>query len=104
MSRPQIQEESIIQIADGLEKMIKQPPQSIEAEQSVIGGLILDSSVWDDVSEKVSHTDFYRNDHQLIFKAIGSLTDESKPVDIVTVQEILLGRGELDECGSLPYL
>ncbi|MBL4794594.1 MAG: replicative DNA helicase [Pseudomonadales bacterium] len=83
---------------------IKIPPHSMEAEQSVLGGLMLDNSAWDDVAERVAGVDFYRHDHRLIFAVIGKLAEEAKPVDVVTVQEALANRGELQDCGGLPYL
>ncbi|MBL4866362.1 MAG: replicative DNA helicase [Pseudomonadales bacterium] len=83
---------------------IKVPPNSVEAEQSVLGGLMLDSSAWDDIAERVTDVDFYRYDHRLIFSVIGRLAEEAKPVDVVTVQEALANRGEIEDCGGLPYL
>lgn len=83
---------------------IKVPPHSLEAEQSVIGGLMLDNSTFDDVSELVSDVDFYRNDHRLIFRAIGQLAEGSKPFDVVTLGEALDNAGLLGDCGGMPYL
>jgi len=83
---------------------LKVPPHSIEAEQSVLGGLMLDNSSWDRVADAVSVRDFYRNDHRLIYEAIAALSDQAQPFDVVTISEWLAGHGRLDECGGLAYL
>jgi len=80
------------------------PPHSIEAEQAVIGGLLLDASAWDNVADVVKQEDFYRPDHQLIFEAIGVLAANGKPCDVVTVSEQLDRNAKLDESGGLAYL
>jgi replicative DNA helicase len=83
---------------------IKMQPHSIEAEQSVLGGLLLSADGWDSVSEVVAASDFYRPDHRLIFRQIARLVDESQPVDVITVADKLEARGELASAGGLPYL
>ncbi|MGH8609573.1 MAG: DnaB-like helicase N-terminal domain-containing protein, partial [Gammaproteobacteria bacterium] len=83
---------------------LKVPPHSIEAEQSLLGGLMLDSSAWEDVADQVDDEDFYRSDHSLIYSAIRSLAEDSRPHDIVTLSEWLGNRGELERVGGLPYL
>jgi replicative DNA helicase len=80
------------------------PPHSIEAEQAVIGGLLLDASAWDNVADVVKQEDFYRPDHQLIFEAIGTLAANGKPCDVVTVSEQLERNAKLEEAGGLAYL
>ena len=80
------------------------PPQSIEAEQSVLGGLMLDNQRWDQVADRVSADDFYRKEHRLIFRAVATLCDANSPADVVTVSEWLEKNGELDGAGGLPYL
>ena len=80
------------------------PPHSIEAEQAVLGGLLLDPLAWDNVADAVTQEDFYRPDHQLIFEAIGSLAAAGKPVDAVTVSQHLERIGKLDAAGGLAYL
>ena len=80
------------------------PPHSVQAEQSVIGGLMLDNSTWDQVADRVGPEDFYRREHQLIFGVIRILADEQKPFDVVTLAEDLERREELDDVGGLPYL
>jgi replicative DNA helicase len=83
---------------------LKIAPQSLEAEQSVLGGLMLDNSAWDKVADIVGEEDFYRRDHRLIFRAIASLMSHSKPCDVVTLSEWLDVQGLLDEAGGLAYL
>lgn len=68
--------------------LLKIPPHSIEAEQAILGGLMLDSSAWDQVADRLNVTDFYRHDHGLIFQAIAGLILQNKPVDLVTVSEL----------------
>ncbi|MBV8342261.1 MAG: replicative DNA helicase [Gammaproteobacteria bacterium] len=80
------------------------PPHSIEAEQSLLGGLLLDPSAWDNVADAVVEQDFYRPDHRLIFAAIASLALESKPGDAVTVSQQLERNGNLEQAGGLAYL
>lgn len=80
------------------------PPHSIEAEQSVLGGLLLDNSAWDRAGDLVTEGDFYRYDHRLIFAAIGGLINASKPADVITVFEQLQSLGKADEVGGLSYL
>ncbi|MEA1889606.1 MAG: replicative DNA helicase [Pseudomonadota bacterium] len=83
---------------------LKTPPHSIEAEQSVLGGLMLDSSRWDDVADILVANDFYRRDHHLIFTAIEGLIENSMPADVITTQEYLDNSGELEKAGGLAYL
>ena len=88
---------------------LKIPPHSIEAEQSVLGGLLLsglsnDSSAWDTIADKVVETDFYRQDHRLIFRAIADLAEDNKPLDLITVSEWLKQRNELENAGGFVYL
>lgn len=83
---------------------LKVPPHSIQAEQSVLGGLMLDNQTWDSVADKVIETDFYRRDHQLIFRSIAQLAEKQDPFDVVTLSEVLEGTGELQSVGGLAYL
>lgn len=80
------------------------PPHSIEAESSVLGGLLLDNSAWDRVGDMLSDRDFYRYEHRLVFTAIGSLVNASKPADVITVFEQLQNQGKAEEIGGLAYL
>jgi len=83
---------------------IKMSPHSPEAEQSVLGGLLLSNDGWDSVAEAVSANDFYRPNHRLIFKQIAKLADAGDPVDVITVADKLTANGELDAAGGLSYL
>ena len=83
---------------------LKVPPHSIEAEQSVLGGLMLDNSAWDRVVDTLNEGDFYRRDHRLIFSAVHALADGNQPFDVVTLSEHLSARAELEEAGGLGYL
>src|SRR5579885_416918 len=83
---------------------LKIPPHSIEAEQAVLGGLMLDNEAWAAVAERVGEADFYRHDHRLIFRAIGALAEAAKPCDVATVAEWLEHAGELDKAGGLPFI
>ncbi len=83
---------------------LRVPPHSVEAEQAVLGGLMLDNSAWDTVADAVSDHDFFRRDHRLIFAAIGQLADGGHPCDAVTVSELLDRKGELADAGGLTYL
>jgi len=83
---------------------IKVPPHSLEAEISLIGGLMLDASAWDKVADLIKSSDFYRKDHQLIYSAIESLIESGSPCDIVTVSEHLDNHGDLENAGGLEYL
>jgi replicative DNA helicase len=88
----------------GAEQRLKVPPNSIEAEQSLIGGLMLDATAWDKVADVIISSDFYRKDHRLIFEAIANLIETGSPCDVVTVSEYLDNRNELDHAGGLEYL
>jgi replicative DNA helicase len=83
---------------------IKLPPKSIEAEQSVLGALLLSSDGWDSVSEEVAAEDFYRPDHRMIFRQIARLAEAAEPVDVITVADKLTANGELEGAGGLAYL
>lgn len=67
---------------------LKIPPHSIEAEQAVLGGLMLDPNAWDQIADRIVAADFYRRDHSLIFQAIAGLIASSKPIDVITVSEV----------------
>lgn len=89
---------------DVLASSLKVPPHSIEAEQSVLGGLMLDNEAWLEVAERVIEDDFYRRDHREIFRAIESLANVGKPYDVVTLTEWLQQHELLDTVGGLIYL
>jgi len=83
---------------------LRVPPHSIQAEQAVLGGLMLENSTWDQVADRVGQRDFYRREHQLIFQAIGALAERGKPFDVVTLAEELDHKGELNGAGGFAYL
>ena len=88
----------------GAEQRLKVPPNSIEAEQSLIGGLMLDALAYDKVGDVIEASDFYRQDHRLIYQAIVELVEKGSPCDVVTVSEHLDTHGQLDSAGGLEYL
>jgi replicative DNA helicase len=83
---------------------IKLPPYSINAEQAVIGALMLDKQAWDKVAELLIEDDFYRRDHQLIYRSIKMLAEKQSPLDVITLSETLEQLGWIEECGGLAYL
>ncbi|MBV8740982.1 MAG: replicative DNA helicase [Sinobacteraceae bacterium] len=80
------------------------PPHSVEAEQAVLGGLMLDPAAWDNVSDVIVSQDFYRPDHKLIYDAIGTLAGGGKPPDVVTVVGELERLSQLETAGGLAYV
>ncbi len=83
---------------------MKVPPYSVQAEQSVLGGLMLDNETWEKVADRLVENDFYRHDHRLIFRAISMLADKQLPFDVVTLAEVLEKHKWLTEAGGLSYL
>lgn len=83
---------------------LRVPPHSLEAEQSVVGGLMLDNETWDQIADMVSEQDFYRRDHRLIFRAISDLANQGIPFDVITLSEWLTKLDELDGVGGIAYL
>jgi len=92
------------QQADSQVAALKLPPHSIEAEQSLIGGLLLDNTAWDRVGDAVSEADFYRDDHRRIFMHIRKLVETGRPADVVTVYESIEKSNEVEQTGGLSYL
>jgi replicative DNA helicase len=80
------------------------PPHSVEAEQSLLGGLLLENAAWDKIADLISEGDFYRREHRLIFQAIELLINASRPADIITVQEELERNDDLEAAGGFNYL
>jgi replicative DNA helicase len=83
---------------------LKIPPHSTDAEQSVLGGLMLENRAWDQVVDRLRETDFYRHEHRLIFRVMARLVEQSKPLDVLTVAEALREIHELDQIGGEVYL
>lgn len=83
---------------------LKVPPHSIEAERSVLGGLMLDDNAWDNISVALAAEDFYRSDHRIIYRVMVDLVEKNHPLDIITISEALEGIGELENVGGLAYI
>lgn len=83
---------------------IRMPPHSVEAEQSVLGGLMLDNSSFDKIADTLFEADFYRDDHRRIFTVIAKLVELGRPADVITVAEALDTNDELSYVGGLAYL
>ena len=83
---------------------VRMPPHSVEAEQAVLGGLMIDANAWDAVADIVTAADFYRRDHRLIFEAIAEVAEIRGSCDVVTISEHLERKGRLEEVGGLHYL
>ena len=83
---------------------LRVPPHSIEAEQSVLGGLLLDNQAWERVADLLSEANFYRDDHRRIYRHIGKLMEKSRPADMVTVFESIEQSEDKDKTGGLAYL
>jgi len=80
------------------------PPHSLEAESSVLGGLLLDNSAWDRVGDLLSDSDFYRYEHRLVYGAVSTLVNANRAADVITVFENLQSQGKAEEIGGLAYL
>ncbi len=87
-----------------IDKYLKIPPHSQEAEQSVLGGVMLSNDSWDQVIEKIGEQDFYEPRHKLLFRTMKRLTSSSQPIDVVTVSEELAKAQELNSVGGMQYL
>ena len=90
--------------ADPEVAQLRIPPHSLEAEASVLGGLLLDNSAWDRVGDMLTDQDFYRYEHRLVFGAISGLINGSRPADVITVYEHLQAVGKAEEVGGVAYL
>ncbi|EYC51763.1 DNA helicase [Hylemonella gracilis str. Niagara R] len=84
--------------------VLRVPPHSIEAESSVLGGLLLDNAAWDRVGDLLTEGDFYRYEHRLIYAAMAGLINASRPADVITVFDHLQSQGKAEETGGLAYL
>src|SRR5215470_5346596 len=83
---------------------LRVPPHSVEAEQSLLGGLLLDNQAFDRIADLVAAEDFYRDDHRRIYRHIAKLIEASKPADVVTVGESIEASEDKDRTGGLAYL
>lgn len=91
-------------IARGAAERLRLPPHSLEAERSLLGGLMLDQRAWDQVADVVGTDDFYRADHRAIFATIAKLNEQDRPPDAVTVSEQLERENRLEAAGGIEYL
>jgi len=91
-------------VSTSLADPLRIPPHSIEAEQSVLGGLMLDATAWDSVADVLTAPDFYRADHRIIFFAAAAISEQSSPIDVVTMSEHLERHGQIEQAGGLAYL
>lgn len=91
-------------ISESQTSNLRVPPHSVEAEQAVIGGLLLDNRAWEQIADKLVDEDFYRHDHRLLFSAIRELESRNEPFDAVTLSQCLDKNGQLDQAGGLLYL
>ena len=100
----------MVRVMDGdsriksVQQNLKIPPNSVEAEQSILGGLMIDKVAWEKISDLIVESDFYRKDHQIIFSVISKLNQNGHPCDVVTVSEDLNKEGNLEDAGGLEYL
>jgi replicative DNA helicase len=83
---------------------LKRPPHSAEAEQSIIGGLMLDNQAWDKVATTLCESDFYRIEHRILFSAIAELAHKDEPFDVVTLLDVLSSHNQLEDAGGEAYL
>ena len=88
----------------GIPRTLKTPPHSAEAEQAVLGGLMLNNEAWDDVADRIASRDFYWPKHRFIFEAMALLAGENQPLDALTLSDALQSRGQLDRAGGPAYL
>src|SRR3569833_4375556 len=94
-----IQEFAHAQSPDAATAQLKVPPHSVEAEQALLGGLMLDNGAWDDIAARVSEDDLYRRAHRLIFTAISPLAALGSPFDVITDNEKMEGASALESAG-----
>ncbi|MCI0653855.1 MAG: replicative DNA helicase [Methylococcaceae bacterium] len=94
----------IVRIESEAKPAFDLPPHSLQAEQSVLGGLMLDNRSWDSIADRVGEEDFYRKEHRLIFRAIRKLAEKDSPFDVITLSEILERENALGDAGGLRYL
>lgn len=96
--------DSILMESDRQVAQLRIPPHSLEAESSVLGGLLLDNGSWDRIGDLLNDSDFYRYEHRLVFSAISALINNNRAADVITVFEHMQSQGKADEVGGLAYL
>ncbi len=104
MAKPTFQKHSPNLPEDPALAQLRVPPHSVEAEQSLLGGLLLDNTAFDKIADRVGESDFYRDEHRRIYRQISSLLERGKPADAVTVAESLNSAGDGGDTGGLAYL
>ncbi len=104
MAQPQARYTKLAEPADSQLLALKVPPHSVEAEQSLLGGLLLDNQAFDKIAGLVSPEDFYRDDHRRLFRHISALIGQGKPADVVTVAESVEASEDKDRTGGPAYL
>ncbi|HGD3307898.1 TPA: replicative DNA helicase [Proteus mirabilis] len=104
MARNKTTDKLMSEIKDRQMERLKLPPHSLEAEQSVLGGLMIDNERWDNVSERVTADDFYSRPHRTIFAQMQRLLELGKPIDLITLSEALEQNAELESVGGFAYL
>lgn len=104
MARIKTTDKLMSDIKDRQMEGLKLPPHSLEAEQSVLGGLMIDNERWDNVSERVTAEDFYSRPHRTIFSQMQRLLELGKPIDLITLSEALEQNAQLDSVGGFAYL
>ncbi|AHF02794.1 DNA helicase [Marichromatium purpuratum 984] len=103
MFDPDTEELAALAAEGGMDR-VRVPPHNLHAEQSLLGGLMLDNSAWDRVADVVSAPDLYRREHRLIFQSIARLAESDQPFDVVTLAETLERSEQLEAAGGLSYL
>jgi replicative DNA helicase len=83
---------------------LRVPPHSVEAEQSVLGAVLLDNTAWEKIGDVLREDDFYRHDHRLIWQHLAKLMERNQPADVLTLHDALKSTGKLEEAGGLGYL
>ena len=96
--------ESVPDIPEDPTSRLKVPPHSVEAEQSVLGALMLNNEAWFNIADKIEARDFFRAAHQIIFEVMGELANDNQALDAVTISEALQSRGLIDKAGGNVYL
>src|SRR5512142_2551992 len=95
---------SVLQPADPQVSQLRVPPHSVEAEQSVLGGLLIDNGAFDRIADVLTEADFYRDEHRRIWRHIARLVERGRPADVVTVDESIKSGEDRDRTGGLAYL
>lgn len=104
MSDEKNQFETVLIESDRQVAQLRIPPHSLEAESSVLGGLLLDNASWDRIGDLLHDSDFYRYEHRLVFNSVSTLINSNRAADVITVFEQMQSQGKAEEVGGLAYL